>query len=391
MIKEYILKHKDIPLLLFFMDNEKFVVTGTEKIFEAERLPFNSTEYDYNNKSHCLLMLDNWIKSRGLAQSRKDLNKIKDLFKVKDASELTVKSYGLNLTDHYWLHETENDLKWAEVNYFDNTFDKIIELQNANPEIDKSVNIQSPNMCVDGSIEKRWIILNGERVLLKGSRYSRMQEPFNENIASIVMDYYGIDHVHYDIKRTKNKIPYSECKCMINKNIEFVNAQYIMNMEDWTRKEPYGHYAQLCKKKGIEDVQTGLGAMLAIDFLIGNDDRHKGNFGILRDADTLKWQKIAPVFDNGNSLFFDCDNDELKYRGIDSLGKAFGDSNRLNLEYINYPEWYNKDSKIILDIVNQCLSSNERLTQDRVDTITKITKERINVFEEKIKTKRKNF
>jgi len=387
MNKEYILKHKDTPVLLFFMDNDKFVVNSTEKIFEAERLPFNSTEYDYNNKSHCLLMLDNWIKSRGLAQSRKDLKKIKDLFNVNDTSELTVKSYGLNLTDHYWLHETEKDLEWKNVNYFDNKFDKIIEPQNANPEIDKTVHNQSPNMCVDGSIEKRWIILNKERVLLKGSRYSRMQEPFNEWIASMIMDYYEIDHVHYDIKRTKDNIPYSECKCMINKDIEFINAQYIMNMEDWTRKEPYKHYAYICNKNGIKNVQNDLDAMLAIDFLIGNDDRHKGNFGILRDANTLQWLKIAPVFDNGNSLFFDCDNDELNYRGIDSLGKAFGDSNRLNLEYIKYPEWYKNGNKII-DIVTQCLNHNERLTQSRNDAIIKITKERINVFEEKIKTKK---
>jgi len=47
LIKEYVLKHKDIPVLLFFMDNEKFIANSTEKIFEAERLPFNSTEYDY--------------------------------------------------------------------------------------------------------------------------------------------------------------------------------------------------------------------------------------------------------------------------------------------------------------------------------------------------------
>jgi len=383
MIKEYILKHKNIPVLLFYMDNESFIVNSTEKIFERERLPFTSTDYDVENKSHCLLMLDNWIKSRGLAQSRKDLKKIKELFSVNDTTELTVKSLGLNLTDHYWLHETEKDIKWEDVNYFDNSFDKITIPENLNPEIDKSVNRNSPNVCVDGSIEKRWIILEGQRVLLKGSRYNRMQEPFNERIASLIMENYGIEHVNYELKRTKDNIAYSECKCMVNKDIEYINAQYIMNMENWERKEAFKHYIDLCERNGIKDAKKKIDEMVILDFLIGNEDRHKGNFGILRDANTLKWLKTAPIFDNGNSLFFDCDNEEIKHRGIDSLGKAFGDSNLLNLELIDYPQWYDKKNKII-DIVNQCLKNNERLNDERINNIVNITKERIKVFEEKI-------
>jgi hypothetical protein len=33
-------------------------------------------------------------------------------------------------------------------------------------------------------------------------------------------------------------------------------------------------------------------------------DRHFNNFGILRDSDTLQWVSVAPVYDNGNSLFY---------------------------------------------------------------------------------------
>ena len=41
------------------------------------------------------------------------------------------------------------------------------------------------------------------------------------------------------------------------------------------------------------------------DFLITNEDRHLANMGILRDAKTLRFQRMAPIFDSGNSMFFD--------------------------------------------------------------------------------------
>jgi hypothetical protein len=224
-------------------------------------------------------------------------------------------------------------------------------------------------------------------MLLKGSRFKRMQEPFNEQIASMIMDYYNIYHVGYGMKRTKDNIPYSECKCMVNRDIEFINAQFIMNIEDYVNKEPYNHYIDICKRNGIMDVKEKVDEMIAVDFLIGNEDRHKGNFGIVRDADSLKWLETAPIFDNGNCLFFDCDNDELKERGIDSLGKSFGDSNRLNLNLIKYPKWYNRSGNEIVDMVHNCLSYNEKLTNERINDIVKITKERVNVFEKTIESK----
>jgi hypothetical protein len=45
--------------------------------------------------------------------------------------------------------------------------------------------------------------------------------------------------------------------------------------------------------------------MLAVDYLIVNEDRHFNNLGALRDADTLEWIGLAPVFDCGTSLWHD--------------------------------------------------------------------------------------
>ena len=388
MEKEYLLKHKEIPVLFFKMDDETYELSEVKEILDEKRLPFGLK--DKGNKTQCGIKLNNWIRGRGLADSRRDINKIKNIFKVKEKEELIVKSYGLNLTDHYWIHKEEENLKWEKLNFFENKFDKIKVGGIANPDIDESVDKKSPNFCVDGSIEKRWIIKGSKRLLLKGSRYIRMQEPFNELIASEILDLYGIEHVKYALKRTEGKnIPYSECNCMVDEKIEYINAQCVMESEEYSRKDPYKHYLDICKKNGLANSKKKIDEMIAIDFIIGNEDRHRGNFGILRNADTLEWLKTAPVFDNGNCLFFDRENEDELNWGIDSLGKAFGDSNRLCLNNINYPEWYHSNlNRKVIDIIYNVLKDNERLKEDRIEKIVGIANERFKVFEKVISEKR---
>jgi len=372
--KEYFLKHKEIPVLLFKMDDEAYDLPEVKEIFDENRLPFGLKEK--GNKIQCSIKLNNRIRGRGLADSRRDLNKIKNIFKVKDKEELIVESYGLNLTDHYWIHKEEDNLEWKYLNFFDNEFDKLKVGYTVNPVIDESVDKKSPNFCVDGSIEKRWIIKDDKRLLLKGSKYIRMQEPFNEAIVSEILDLCDIDHVNYTLKRTEEKnIPYSECCCMADRNIEYINAQCVMESEEYTRKDPYMHYLDICKKNGLVNIKEKIDRMIGIDFIIGNEDRHKGNFGILRNADTLEWLKTAPVFDNGNCLFFDRENDDDVNWGIDSLGKAFGDSNRLCLNSINYPEWYNNNLGVkLIDLIYNVLNNNERLKKTELKKLLLLQK-----------------
>lgn len=43
--------------------------------------------------------------------------------------------------------------------------------------------------------------------------------------------------------------------------------------------------------------------MLAADYILANTDRHLGNFGFLRDSETLEWKGTAPIYDSGTSLW----------------------------------------------------------------------------------------
>ena len=68
----------------------------------------------------------------------------------------------------------------------------------------------------------------------------------------------------------------------------------------------YEHFIHVCAKYGMDEgvVRTFLEYQLLTDFVLTNTDRHLNNFGVLRKADTLEFIGMAPIFDSGNSMFW---------------------------------------------------------------------------------------
>jgi len=78
-----------------------------------------------------------------------------------------------------------------------------------------------------------------------------------------------------------------------------------------------------------------------------------------------------------------------KILNLQTLGKSFGDSNRLNLQYIGHPEWYSETSKeYITEIIMDVLKNNESLKQERIEKIIFVVKERLKIFDNLIKQKK---
>ena len=53
--------------------------------------------------------------------------------------------------------------------------------------------------------------------------------------------------------------------------------------------------------------------LFILDYLMLNNDRHLKNFGIIRNVNTLKWEKVAPIFDTGESMQCDKYTDEINF------------------------------------------------------------------------------
>jgi hypothetical protein len=386
MEKLYILKHKEIPVIEFSLDDD-FKLIKMEKPINEERLPFG-LKYKGNEKAY-FRELSDWIEKRGLPESRSDLANIKLNLGAGNSAELMIGSYALNLTDQYWLHKKEQYLKWEDVNFFDNKFYNVIDFDTSVIEYEKNKSIVAPDLTVDGNLRKKWVSSGSEKYLIKEGRWDEKQEPFNEVIASKILKDFNIFHVSYSLIRSEKKnIPLSICKCMVDKNTEFIKGQYVLDCEEKNDRNNYDRFIEICRKNGISDAKKRIDEMIAIDYIIGNTDRHTGNFGIIRNAESLEWLKVSPIFDNGNSLFFDIRNADDILNKTDSFCKWFRESNLEKLEYIDYPEWYDSfTGNSIVDIVYTGLKNNENTTPEKCEKVAEIVKMRIKEFERIINKK----
>ena len=60
-------------------------------------------------------------------------------------------------------------------------------------------------------------------------------------------------------------------------------------------KNTYQHYINCCSGFGIADIKNTVDQMIVVDFIRANEDRHLSNFGILRDANTLKCKQFKTI------------------------------------------------------------------------------------------------
>ena len=381
---DYILKHKNRPVILFSMDEEYKI----DKIIETKDKYLLPMGYKYvNNELYIGNNLQKWIDERGLPESRSDREDLYKYGNAKNSKELMIGSYGLNLSDQYWIHRLDKELKWEDINFFDNKFKDIMkDINGKGNNYNEKVN---PNLSVNGTLPKYWFIdENNNRVLAKKGRNIQWQEPYNEATASDVMEMLGIKNVHYDLKKNENKEYVSLCKCMIDRNEDLVPAVVILNMDESKGRNNYDMFVDVCNNNGIRNPRESLDKMIFIDYVLGNDDRHLYNFGIIRDADNLKWKDIAPIFDNGNILYYNYQNINNEIIKENIHCRWFERTNDEKLKYMEYPQWYDKKNVIgIYDIINKYLTENNRVSNEKRDVVIDIIRDRIKFFENQIKEK----
>ena len=142
----------------------------------------------------------------------------------------------------------------------------------------------------------------------------------------------------------------------------------------------YEHYIRCLEELKIKDARKSVDKMIVCDYILANKDRHFNNFGVIRDVNSLDFIKVAPIFDNGCSLWYD-END--MYVGEFFLTKPFEEYENMQINLvknfsffdINKLEGFTKE-------VEEILSKNPFMSNERINKIIFEINKRINYVNE---------
>lgn len=302
-IKGYTLKHKNISVADLKLDIASGAITEIGTVYEADHIPVGiPVKRGMIDRS----ILNQWWRGRAIPASRSGIREALVELKVSDPCLLPEKCLGLSLSDQYWICPAGSGLLWEEVNFFENSFSEDVgNILFGNGSGSRRISLVSPDNTSDGWLKKKWKIIDGKRCLLKGGSGATQQEPYNEVLASRIMERLGICHVAYSLLEDGD-YPYSLCEDFVTPDTELITAWHMMQrVKKPNHVSVYRHYLDCCESVGLGDIRRAVDEMIVLDYIIVNEDRHLNNFGVVRRADTLEYIGAAPIYDSGTSLWFD--------------------------------------------------------------------------------------
>lgn len=331
----YYLMHKNDIVIAVTLDQVNGSIIKTSAEGNSELLPLGA-KVSVNN-------LKKWWDRRAVPMSQGNMKRILQEAHISSTQEYLMRNLGLSLSDHYWIKPIDSKLVWEDVSLFSNTFrDLVGECQFIETqEIDfTNQTIFYPSASLQGELRKKWVIQDGERYLIKGNYGSSYQQSINEVIATL-------------LHQKQQRVPYTEyklckldttegeglgciCKDFATEDLEFIPAyDVVCSKKKRNDVSEFEHFIQICVENGLKEtsVRFFLEYQILTDFIITNTDRHFNNFGVLRDTNTLQFVSMAPIFDSGNSMFW---NRECVPRAEHLLDIAVSSFKKKEMDLLSY-------------------------------------------------------
>ncbi len=370
-----ILMNKNMPVIELELDDDTAAILKVLKNYELDFLPVGiDTRSGFPNKKE----LNEWWFGRSIPASRSGIRAALEQLEIQRSEQLLLRCYGLSLSDQYWMKPIESELEWKNINFFENNFSEdvgnILFGQPAMQEID----LMSPCNTSDGWLKKKWKIIGTKRCLIKAGSNPFMQEPVNEVFGTRLHQRLGgKNYVSYKML-LEDGVPYSVCDNFIDTNTEFVNAVSI-NRSEKKRSQfsSYEHFMNACDRLGIPGMKEFLDYMLVFDYIMANTDRHFGNFGAIRNVETLEWTGPAPVFDSGTSLWHDKLTRAIK--PLEELEtKPFYVKESRQMELVSDFSWIPfEELKNLKDDVREIFVPTEFIDEERIEVLSNAVDSRV--------------
>lgn len=376
----YTLMHKDVPVLDCQFDG--VYLTDVLKVYEERHVPVGCVGLgDRFNRG---LFMDWWMR-RSVPRTRTNMKEVESVLAGKSINSLAVNAYACNLSDQYWIRPQGSRVTYLDVNFFENEFSgdltSVFLGRQNQPRVD-NIDFISPDSLSGGNLPKAWTVLNKNRVLLKSTAGGACQEPYNEVIGSRLCFAMGIPHVGYSLLKYHNDT-LSACPCCITKDEEIVTAFDITrhggHIPGDNMKE-IRYYMDVARQHGVSDIDKSISQMVAVDYLIRNEDRHWTNFGLIRDANTLEYLRPMPLFDFGNSLFYSCSDRDISSQR-EPYSKFSGMPLMSDLRFMCDRPGMNMERVAVLpSIVCDVLAESQNMTRARKSLLCDEAERRVESF-----------
>lgn len=102
--KHYVLMHRNYEVLTFRM-NEDNEIIKVDEVLAKDHIPLNM-QLAANQE----IALYDFISNRSIPKERKNLSHILRVYDAYDAVDLSLQSYQVSTSDHYWVKERSDDI-----------------------------------------------------------------------------------------------------------------------------------------------------------------------------------------------------------------------------------------------------------------------------------------
>lgn len=327
--KVYQLMNKDVLLLEFWEENSLKGKYGLKIGHSGLSNPF----WLFKSES-----LESWLDNRAIPTNREHIDRLLESLNLntKDRFNLLLTNHACSLNDTIWLRERNeknihgNLLTFNDVSLYRGFKESLGLITFFGNTSSLGGRIASPELTTQGMLRKAWRVIDGYTYLYKAGTYGYSNagnENYSEVMACKIAEILGLNHIAYELVKWDN-VQCCRCKLFTSEEVGYYPFKdLLISRKGGSVKWTYYDVVDLLHND--KNLVEQLNDMMVFDFIIENQDRHFGNFGLLVNNDNGSIINLAPLFDHGYSLLnFEMENDLKNFDFDKSSIGTFGISNR---------------------------------------------------------------
>lgn len=229
--------------------------------------------------------VEGWLMMRAIDRHRTNSRLLRRALRIAATDDLSavLRVHAKTITDTYWIKQDGENLRYADVIFRENRFDKLALYGDAD-SFDRKYS-PTPELTNTGSFEKCWRLIDGVWWMYKSGR---SQELFSELFLYEFGKRLGFRMAEYELDGD-----YIRSRDFTDAGHVNFEAAMGLVLEEEDYQINYQVFRKISKEMARDYIK-----MIYLDSLCNNMDRHTQNYGVLRHPDTGKFLQFAPLFDH---------------------------------------------------------------------------------------------